>query len=75
MGVQKRHFSGQNKELTKGFKKHIDGKLAHLSHAERKIKEPLLIKYAGVLHDDEDNDFKSSNIAVHKIEARNATPI
>ena len=37
-------------------------------HAERKIIEPVLIKYAGIFHDDEDNDFKSTNVVVHKIE-------
>jgi len=46
-----------------------------LSHAERKIIEPVLIKYAGIFHDDEDNDFKSTNVVVHKIETGDATPI
>ena len=49
-------FYGNNKEYPKGFKKYIDEKLAHLSHAEMKIIEPVLIKYAGIFHDDEDND-------------------
>ena len=46
-----------------------------MSHAERKIIEPVLIKYAGIFHDDEDNDFKSTNVVVHKIETGDATPI
>ena len=46
-----------------------------MSHAERKIKETVLIKYAGIFHDDEDNDFKSTNVVVHKIETGDATPI
>ena len=46
-----------------------------MSHADRKIIEPVLIKYAGIFHDDEDNDFKSTNVVVHKIETGDATPI
>jgi Ni2+-binding GTPase involved in maturation of urease and hydrogenase len=62
-------------EAFKEFKKYIDEKLAHLSSAERKIIEPVLIKYAGNFHDDKDNDFKSTNVVVHKIETGEATPI
>jgi hypothetical protein len=36
---------------------YVDEKLAHLYRAERKIMEPVLIKYAGIFHDDEDYDF------------------
>jgi hypothetical protein len=46
-----------------------------LSSAERKIIKPVLIKYAGTFHDNEDNDFKSTNVVVHKIETGGATPI
>jgi len=35
----------------------------------------VLIIYAGIFHDDEDNDFKSTNVVVHKIETGDATPI
>jgi len=73
--VQNRIFSGNNKELPKGFKKYTDEKLARLSHAEKKIMEPVLIKYAGIFHDDEDNYFKNTNVLVHKIETGDATPI
>ena len=73
--VQNSHFfSGKNKEVPKRFKKYIDEKLAYLSSAERKIIEPVLIKYAGIFHDDEDDDFKSTSVVVHKIET-DATPI
>ena len=54
-GTEQTSFSGSNKELPKGFKKYIDEKLAHLSHAERKITEPVLIKYAGIFQDDENS--------------------
>jgi len=37
--------------------------------------KPVLIKYAGIFHDDEDNDFKSINVVVHKMETGDATPI
>jgi len=46
-----------------------------LSHAEGKIIEPVLIKYAGIFHDEEDNDFKSTNEIVHKMETGDATAI
>ena len=46
-----------------------------MSSAERKIIEPDLIKFAGIFHEDEDNDFKSTSVVVHKIETGNATPI
>ena len=54
---------------------YIDEKLAYLSHVERKIIEPVLIKYAGNFHDDVDNDFQSTNVVVLKIETGDATPI
>ena len=57
-----------------GFKKYVNKKLSHLSRAERKIIEPVLIKYAGILHDDKDS-FKSTNVVVHKIETGDGTPI
>ena len=44
-----------------------------MSYAERKIIEPVLIKYAGIFHDED--DFKSTDVAVHKIETGDATPI
>ena len=74
-GTEQTFFSGKNKELPKGFKKCIDEKLAHSSHAERKIIEPVLIKYAVIFYDDEDNDFRSTKLVVHKIETGDATPI
>jgi hypothetical protein len=46
-----------------------------LSRAEREIIERVLIKYAGTFHNDQDNDFKSTNVVVHKIETGDATPI
>ena len=57
------------------MKNYVDVELTHLSCAERKFIEPALIKYAGIFHDDEDNDFKSTNVVVYKIEARYAPPV
>ena len=74
-GTEQTFFSVSNKEVPKWFKKHTDEKLAHLSSAERKIIEPVLIKYALIFHDDEINDFKSTSVAVHKIETGDTTPI
>ena len=44
-------------------------------HAEKKIREPVLIKYAGIFHDDEDNVFKSTKLLVHELETGDATPV
>jgi hypothetical protein len=60
-------LSGSKKEVPKWFRKYLDEKLAHLTPSERKIIEPVLIKYAGIFHDEEDSDFKSTNVIVHKI--------
>jgi hypothetical protein len=46
-----------------------------LSQAERKIIEPVLNKYAGIFHDNEDNDFNSTNVVVHKIVTGDAPPM
>jgi hypothetical protein len=47
-----------------------------LSSAERKIIEPVLIKYAGIFYDAEDTDFKSNKVVVMlKIETGNVTHI
>jgi hypothetical protein len=37
--------------------------------------KPVLIKYADIFHDDEENDFRSTDIVVHKIETGQAAPI
>ena len=50
-------------------------KPAHFSRAEKKIINPVLIKYAGIFHDNEDNDFKSANVVVHKIGTGDEPPI
>ena len=46
-----------------------------MSHAERKITEPVLIKYVGIFHNNEDNELQRTNVVVHKIETEDATPI
>jgi hypothetical protein len=50
-------------------------KIVHLSRAERKIIEPVLIKYTGFFLDNENNYFKSTNVVVRKIETGITTPI
>jgi hypothetical protein len=74
-GTEQTFNSGSSKVVPKGFKKYIDEKLAHLSSAERKILDPVLIKYARISYEDEDNDFKSTSVVVHKIVTGYATPI
>jgi hypothetical protein len=52
-GTEQTFFSGSNKKVPREFEKYVDVKLAHLSRAEKEIIEPVLIKYAGIFHDDE----------------------
>jgi hypothetical protein len=39
------------------------------------VIEPVLIRYAHIFHDDENNDFKSTNLVEHKIITGDAQPI
>jgi len=57
------------------FKKHVDVKLEHLSRAQRKIIEHVPIKYAGIFHENDGNDFKGTDVVVHKIGTGDATPM
>jgi hypothetical protein len=68
-------YSGNNKEVPTRFKKYVDEKLAHLSESDKKVMKPVLIKYADIFHDDEENDFRSTDIVVYKIETGEAAPI
>jgi hypothetical protein len=49
------------------YNKLLGGKLDHLPPEERQIIEPVLQKFAHVFHDEETNDFKSTNIIEHHI--------
>jgi hypothetical protein len=57
------------------FQEYLKEKLSHLSRSERSAVEPVLIKYAHVFHDEESNEFKSSNVVEHRIETGDAPPI
>jgi hypothetical protein len=61
--------------VTKKFKKYGDERLVDLSKSDKTIMKPVLIKYAEDFHDDEENDFKSTDIVVHKTETGTAAPI
>jgi hypothetical protein len=56
-------FAGNQKFLS-----YLNGKLAHLSRDKRASIEPVLVRFANVFHDDETNDFKSTNVVEHRIE-------
>jgi hypothetical protein len=68
-------LAGKDKEIPAKFKAYVRDKLAHLSPADRKVMEPVLNRYAHVLHDEERNDFKSTNVVQHRIETGDALPI
>jgi hypothetical protein len=44
------------------YRKLLQGKLDHLSPEERRVIEPVLLKYARVFHDEETNDFKCTDV-------------
>jgi hypothetical protein len=43
-----------------------------LNKNEKRLIEPMLQKYAHVLHDEEPNDFKSTNVVEHIIDRPDA---
>jgi len=57
------------------YKKLLGGKLDHLTKNERRLIEPVLQKYAHVFHDEETNDFRSTNVVEHQILVTDPTPI
>jgi len=57
------------------YEKLLGGKLDHLNKNEKRLIEPVLQKYALVFHDEETNDFKSTDVIEHKIVVTDPTPI
>jgi len=62
----------RNKAL---YDKLLGGKLDHLNKNEKRLIEPVLQKYAHVFHDEETNDFKSTEVIEHKIVVTDPTSI
>jgi len=57
------------------YRKLLEGKLDHLASEDRKKIEPVLLKYAHFLHDEESNDFIATELVEHEINLENPTPI
>ena len=57
------------------YNKLLGGKLDHLPPEERRIIEPVLQKYAHVFHDEDTNDFKSTDVIEHQILLEDNKPI
>jgi hypothetical protein len=68
-------YSGEQEEVPQWFRKYLNEKLAHLSSDEKEIIEPVLIQYAEIFHNEENNDFKSTKIIEHRIETEDSPPI
>ena len=49
------------------YHKLLQGKLDHLSQEEKKLIEPVLLKYMHVFHDDETNYFRGTEMVEHQI--------
>jgi len=61
----------KNKTL---YNKMLGEKLGHLNNKKRLI-EPVLQKYAHMIHNEETNDYRSTDVIEHKILVTNPTPI
>jgi len=57
------------------YRKLLLGKLDHLPKEEEQVIEPMLMKYAHVFHDEESNDFKSTDVIEHQIVLEVTRPI
>jgi hypothetical protein len=62
----------KNKAL---YCKLLRGKLDHLLPDERRLIEPVLVKYAHVFHDEGANDFKGTDLTEHDILVGDTPPI
>ena len=65
-------MGARNKAL---YDKLLGGRLDHLKKNEKRLIEPGLQKYAHVFHDEETNDFKSTDVIEHEIVVTDPTPI
>jgi transposase InsO family protein len=70
-------FGIQEGQEPTGFKcqKYLEEKLSHLNSSERAVIEPVLLRYSNIFHDDESNDFKSTDVVEHRIITGDAQPI
>lgn len=57
------------------FSKYLHDKLEHLDCQERQVLEPVLRKYRHVFHDEQSNDFKSTDVVEHQIDTGDVKPI
>jgi hypothetical protein len=62
-------------EINPEFREYLEEKLAHLSEEEKRVMEPVLLRYRGVFHDEERNDFRGTDVAEHRIITGDARPI
>jgi hypothetical protein len=66
-GESDSHRPLRRKENEALYKKQIPGKLNHLTQEDRRHIKPILKKYAHLFHDDEENDFKYTNVIERQI--------
>jgi len=57
------------------YHKLLGGKLDHLPSKDRKKIKPVLLKYAHVFHDEESNDFNTTDVVEHEINLIDPTPV
>ena len=53
----------------------LEGKLDHLSEDDKRMLEPVLLRYAHVFHDEQTNEFKGTTVIEHQILVDNGRPI
>jgi hypothetical protein len=57
------------------YRQYLGSVLGHLTKQERAVLEPVLQKFRHVFHDDEDAEFKGTDLVVHRIITGDARPI
>jgi hypothetical protein len=60
--------TNENKQaISPKFRNYLDEKLGHISSAERKYVEPVLIRYLHIFHNEESDEFKGTDLVEHQI--------
>jgi hypothetical protein len=74
-GRERTGKSDRTVKVDDSFRSYVKGKLSHLSPQERKVLEPVLLKYRHVFHEEGSNDFKGTDLVEHEIITGDAEPI
>jgi hypothetical protein len=62
-------------KIDESIKQYLNDALGHLSQEERATLEPVLLRYRHVFYDEDQNDFKGTDLIEHRIITGDAAPI